>query len=584
MVDQAGELSPPAAEAEAAIPALTRQARRHYQTGDLAASEATFRAVLDIDPGHAQTLQHLAIVAHQRGRPDDAVTFFGRAIAANDRDSICHFNFGCLLEQTGRLEESAFHFCEAARLAPTYAEAHLNLGNIRTRQVRHDEAVASFERALAVRPAYPEAHNNLGRALERSGQPEAAMRHYRRALTERPGYRAATLNLAACLLGQGDFIASLDMVVPALLAQETQDAKAIFCESIVNIPDIPGTREVRGLLSRALSAPWGRPRTLADAGVRLVKRDAAIASCLARALAAWPQRLDAATLFQRSGLAALAADPLLGALLRSTPICNVDLERLLSLVRFALLDTAKANSTDDTVLEFCCALAQQCWINEYVFDATEPELERVRALREDIGAALASGTVIPAQLLVIGACYFSLRELDARLLDRVWPAPVSDILVQQLVWPREERELARSLPRLTPVDDATSLQVRQQYEENPYPRWIKAAPVTTAPAEDWLGRTCPAARPVHFAKRQTVDILVAGCGTGQHAIETARGIAGAKVLGVDLSLGSLAYATRKARELGLANIAFAQADILQIAAVDRSFDIIEASGTISPSR
>ena len=33
------------------------------------------------------------------------------------------------------------------------------------------------------------------------------------------------------------------------------------------------------------------------------------------------------------------------------------------------------------------------------------------------------------------------------------------------------------MPRLTAITDETSVRVRQQYEDNPYPRWIAAAPV-----------------------------------------------------------------------------------------------------------
>jgi SAM-dependent methyltransferase len=52
------------------------------------------------------------------------------------------------------------------------------------------------------------------------------------------------------------------------------------------------------------------------------------------------------------------------------------------------------------------------------------------------------------------------------------------------------------------------------------------------------------------------------------------------VLAIDLSLASLAYARRKTRALGLANIDYAQADILQAAAIGRSFDVIESGGVL----
>ena len=41
------------------------------------------------------------------------------------------------------------------------------------------------------------------------------------------------------------------------------------------------------------------------------------------------------------------------------------------------------------------------------------------------------------------------------------------------------------------------------------------------------------------------DILIAGCGTGQHSIGTAARFGSSKVLAIDLSLSSLAYAKRK---------------------------------------
>ena len=52
------------------------------------------------------------------------------------------------------------------------------------------------------------------------------------------------------------------------------------------------------------------------------------------------------------------------------------------------------------------------------------------------------------------------------------------------------------------------------------------------------------------------------------------------MLAVDLSLTSLCYAKRKTRELGLNNVEYAQADILQLASIGRTFDLIEASGVL----
>ena len=69
-------------------------------------------------------------------------------------------------------------------------------------------------------------------------------------------------------------------------------------------------------------------------------------------------------------------------------------------------------------------------------------------------------------------------------------------------------------------------------------------------------------------------VLELGCGTGRNAIETAQRFQGARVLAVDLSRASLAHAARKSRDLP--TIEYAQADLLELGALDRRFDLIEA--------
>ena len=76
------------------------------------------------------------------------------------------------------------------------------------------------------------------------------------------------------------------------------------------------------------------------------------------------------------------------------------------------------------------------------------------------------------------------------------------------------------------------------------------------------------------------NILVAGCGTGQHSIGTAKRFKDSKVLAIDLSLSSLAYAKRKTDELMIENIEYMQADILDLGQLDKQFDIVESCGVL----
>ena len=100
------------------------------------------------------------------------------------------------------------------------------------------------------------------------------------------------------------------------------------------------------------------------------------------------------------------------------------MERFLTAARFALLQHAAADTASAAIeasaLGFYCALARQCFVNEYVFACGDDEREQATGLRDRLAAALASGTAIPALWPVAVAAYFPLFTLsDAeRLLDR----------------------------------------------------------------------------------------------------------------------------------------------------------------------
>ncbi len=122
----------------------------------------------------------------------------------------------------------------------------------------------------------------------------------------------------------------------------------------------------------------------------LVKHSAAIATPLQRLAAAWPRTLPLPDLLGDAAANPLGREPLLLALLGLRPIHDVELERLFTALRRGLPQGA---ADDDLVLdadgaEFFCALAQQCFINEYVFAQNEDERAQLRKVQDRIAAAL----------------------------------------------------------------------------------------------------------------------------------------------------------------------------------------------------
>jgi 2-polyprenyl-3-methyl-5-hydroxy-6-metoxy-1,4-benzoquinol methylase len=290
------------------------------------------------------------------------------------------------------------------------------------------------------------------------------------------------------------------------------------------------------------------------------------------ALAEYDDRLD------RSRLAEIANDIFLQSALQTTIIRGATLELFLTQLRSALLRLADADSldpgpVDDNVVSLFCALAQQCFLNEYAYGLIGQETQRADRLRDMVLRSLSAGSEISPLLLAAVGAYFPLHSLPSAksLLALQWPAYAADLLRQQVVEPLEEAEDARAIAALTAIDDQTSLQVMRQYEESPYPRWV------VNPLAGFSGKM--------RAERTDIDalpeeILIAGCGTGEHPLDVAQKSPGARILAVDLSRPSLAYARRKTREEGLPNIEYAQADILQLETIGRSFDRIEAVGVL----
>jgi len=320
--------------------------------------------------------------------------------------------------------------------------------------------------------------------------------------------------------------------------------------------------------------------------LHLVKSSPSIARAIARVSHAWPHRLTSQELFGPSGLTAIANDRLLRSLLESIAIPDAGLERLLTTVRYTLLQTVMAATSDEgaaDILPFSCALARQCFINEHVYSYTQVEFQHAQQLSRSLVGALRAGSAVPPIWPAVVAMYLPLHMLDIAqlLLDRVWPDAMQKLLAQQVSEPLAELPYRKSIPLLTPIDDDVSAAVRQQYEENPYPRWISTAPPTPPTTIDaHLSAEFPFVSFRKLGKTADIDILVSGCGTGRHAIEVARRFTGARVLAVDLSLRSLSYAKRKSQELGITNIEYAQADILHLRSMNRRFDLIEAIGVL----
>src|SRR5580658_181258 len=185
------------------LAAIFRQAVADHRAGRLQQAEAGYRRILAADPGHADSLHYLGLIAAAIGRHDLAVALIGRALRSRPGAADFFNNLGLSLIALGRFAEAAEAHQRAIRLEPGMAAAHNNLGNALKALDGPAAAEVHYRRALELDPGFAAAHNNLGAALadrDRLGEAES---YYRAALRLDPVYPEAHNNLATSLRGQG---------------------------------------------------------------------------------------------------------------------------------------------------------------------------------------------------------------------------------------------------------------------------------------------------------------------------------------------------------------------------------------------
>jgi tetratricopeptide (TPR) repeat protein len=179
-----------------------RLALEHHRQGRLAEAAQIYQRVLSEQPGHADALHLLGVVALQQGDPRRAVGLITQAVAGNPGSAVYHANLAEACRVLGRLDQAVACCCTALRLRPEYAEAANTLGLALQAQNQVQAAAEQFRAALRWQPGFALACNNLGNALRLLGDSAGALAHFRRAVQIDPNLAEGHTNLGQFLLEQ----------------------------------------------------------------------------------------------------------------------------------------------------------------------------------------------------------------------------------------------------------------------------------------------------------------------------------------------------------------------------------------------
>jgi len=286
-------------------------------------------------------------------------------------------------------------------------------------------------------------------------------------------------------------------------------------------------------------------------------------------------------LFENKIILDLLKEDLFYLILQHTLITDRFLEKLLTKIRFEMHLLFNDNNIDilESYFYFIISLAEQCWLNEYIFIQSEKEINYVNLLKNKIE----NDKEINELEISFLACFIPLNSskviMNKLLNYNSKNILFNDLITVQIKEPLHEIELKKKIRFLDNINDSTSNEVRKQYEENPYPRWRNPIQNLNSSFSEILKDEIKPNIIKFDNKFNKPNVLIAGCGTGTHTISANR-YKNANILGVDLSLKSLSYAKRKIEELNYKNIDFLHADILQLKMLNKKFDIIESVGTL----
>ena len=536
----------------------------------------SYNKSLQLNPYYPEAYNNKGNALRNTGKLEAAVENYNQAIKFQSDYTEAYYNLGTVLEDEERFEAALKSYNTALKLKPYYVKVYFAKGNLFISKRQLYPAIKSFKQALIVDPTYYQAYHNMGNGQKKANKPDAALESYRRALRVKPNLAEAHLGLGSILYQKGKVEAALNSCIQALKLNPEFDTVYYQLGKIFSKIDFVEARpDLYPILEKLLTGGhFVSPVSVSSSVLNLIKTEAKIQS-----LFDFLYPIEIVSDFYNI-LDILADCSLLQILLKLCPTASLEFEKLFSEVRKFLLLNNENLELEYKQLKLIESLALQCFINEFVYFESDEEIKCISQLEKKVRELLEKGGEPNLLDFLCLGCYRPLYQYD-------WCSKINldaqffEFEKRVITEPQTEEKLICNIQLLDTISNNVSLEVRQQYEENPYPRWISSEyapkPMSIGTKLFHMGVKISSG---HLDNIQSPELLVAGCGTGRQVIELATSIRNCQITAVDLSLSSIAYAKRKTDESMIKHIEYLQADILDLKGLGRSFDLIESLGVL----
>ena len=559
----------------------------HY-TEALVSSER----VLDLDPGligaqltKAQSLQSL-------GRLSEAVEAYRSVIASSPDQLDLYCVTGQLLVRLNRWVDAEDSFSAALRLDPQSETAHEGLGTVYSNIGRWDAAERHLQQALQHNPALPDAHKLLANVLRKKGDLRGALHHWSLIAEADPEDESSQTSLCMLHWELGNITEALAGCLDVLEKNPVNLPLRQILPKLLD--DQPYRNELRDRVRAELIKSFGMSGldcdTLFRPSLRILQQDPVLTSIFKSLMSGDSTIVENGILSDH--FSPLFNDKLFLNILCNATVCDVGVENMLSMIRAACLNIVfHGNMYQENLISFgytfLASLACQCFHTGYSYLVTSDQEDKLEQLEHTIISSWRRNETLEHADIVRIIVYAMYRPLHGveyieHIGDRLRRPGVESLnllVKRQIEDVSKEIQIRCDIPKLTTIESALSRQIEAEYNISPYPRWLSTGVYLPVPYRKLFRRRYstfedPGVDP------HPLKMLVAGCGTGRHAIIAATRFDDAEVLAIDLSASSLAYGQRMAGEMSINNVSFQQADIMELNPVTQKFNIIEAGGVL----
>ncbi len=211
-----------------ALATLFARGLAHHQQGELEQAKVAYERMLVLQPGHADALHMLGVMAMQSGNHALAADLISLAVQNNPLNASAQLNLGLAFKELQRYDEAVVSFSQAIALKADYAQAFSSRGLALHAAGRLGEALLDFDKAIELQPGDVHAWNNRGVVLQDQLRWDDAAQSYAHAIAAQPGFAQAHYNLGNALRALGRFEAALASYDTAIALQADGDRAHAF--------------------------------------------------------------------------------------------------------------------------------------------------------------------------------------------------------------------------------------------------------------------------------------------------------------------------------------------------------------------